>query len=125
MAYRRALSLDPNVADSYLQLRHILKLQSKDAKAAYLRALALEPSVTFGLDELRALGWSAAETAELVAALRAPCGTARRACRALPGTGDTHRPDRVIHRPPEARCGKRVFPPSSLTKRSCSRAFTD
>jgi tetratricopeptide (TPR) repeat protein len=71
IAYRRALSLDPSVADPHLQLGHILKLQGKieDAKAAYLRAFALDPSVTFALDELRGLGWSEAETAELVAIL--------------------------------------------------------
>jgi lipopolysaccharide biosynthesis protein/GT2 family glycosyltransferase len=69
IAYRTALSLDPSAADTYLQLGHILKLQGKeeDAKAAYLRAFALDPSVIFALDELRGLGWSAVETAELAA----------------------------------------------------------
>jgi GT2 family glycosyltransferase len=68
VAYRRALSLKPGLADSYLQLGHVLKLQGKseEAKASYLRAFVLDPAVTFALDELGALGWSAAETAELV-----------------------------------------------------------
>jgi GT2 family glycosyltransferase len=71
VVYLTALSLDPSVADSYLQLGHVLKLQGKieDAKAAYLRCFCLDPSVTVGLDELRALGWSTAETAELLTLL--------------------------------------------------------
>jgi GT2 family glycosyltransferase/glycosyltransferase involved in cell wall biosynthesis len=70
-AYRRALSLDSSVADSHLQLGHVLKLQCKteDAKAAYLRAFALDPLVTFALHELRLLGWSVTETAELARVL--------------------------------------------------------
>ncbi|HWX32506.1 MAG TPA: glycosyltransferase [Steroidobacteraceae bacterium] len=71
VAYRRAIALDPSAADPHLQLGHALKLQGKidGAKAAYSCAFALDPSATFVLDELRALGWSAAETAELVAFL--------------------------------------------------------
>jgi GT2 family glycosyltransferase len=70
-AYRRALSLNPAVADTFLQLGHILKLQGKteEAQAAYLRAFALDPTVTFPLDELRVLDWSTAEIVELSAIL--------------------------------------------------------
>jgi hypothetical protein len=67
LAYRRALSLDPGIADTYLQLGHAFKLQGKteDAQAAYLRAFALDTSFPFPLDELRGLGWSEAQIAEL------------------------------------------------------------
>jgi tetratricopeptide (TPR) repeat protein len=66
-AYRRALSLDPGVADSHLQLGHVLKLQAKseEAKASFLRAFALDPSMPYPLDELGRLGWSHAELSEL------------------------------------------------------------
>jgi hypothetical protein len=67
VAYRRALSLDPGAADTYLQLGHVLKLQGKseEAQAAYLRAVALDPSLPHPPDELRGLGWSEAQIAEL------------------------------------------------------------
>jgi glycosyltransferase involved in cell wall biosynthesis len=67
IAYRRALSLDPTEADTYLQLGHVLKLQGKteDAKAAYLRAFALDPSAPYPPQELSGLGWSEVHTAEL------------------------------------------------------------
>jgi ADP-heptose:LPS heptosyltransferase/GT2 family glycosyltransferase len=66
-AYRAALSLDPGAADTYLQLGHVLKLQSKTAEAqgAYLGALALDPSMSHTLRELDGLGWSDAELLEL------------------------------------------------------------
>ena len=58
--------------------------------------------------------------------LDAAAGKGRRRWQAdIAEADDTHRPDRVIRRSPEARCGKRVFPPSSLTKESCSRVFTN
>jgi lipopolysaccharide biosynthesis protein/GT2 family glycosyltransferase/tetratricopeptide (TPR) repeat protein len=67
VAYRRALSLDPGAADTYLQLGHVLKLQGKieEAQAAYLRAVALDPSMPYPLQELSGLGWSEAQMAEL------------------------------------------------------------
>lgn len=67
LAYRKALSLDPGVADSHLQLGHVLKLQGKteEAQASYLRAFALGPSSPDPLHELRRLGWSDREVAEL------------------------------------------------------------
>jgi Glycosyltransferase family 9 (heptosyltransferase)/Tetratricopeptide repeat len=67
-AYRRALSLDPGLADTHLQLGHVLKLQGKtdDARSAYLRAVALDPSTPHPLDELRGLGWSEAHISELL-----------------------------------------------------------
>jgi tetratricopeptide (TPR) repeat protein/glycosyltransferase involved in cell wall biosynthesis len=66
-AYRKALSLNPGVADSYLQLGHVLKLQGKteEAKASYLRAFALDPTMPYPLQELSGLGWSEAEMAGL------------------------------------------------------------
>jgi len=66
-AYRNALSLDPRVADSYLQLGHVLKLQGKteEARSAYLRAFALEPSISYSLQELGGLGWSERDLSEL------------------------------------------------------------
>ena len=66
-AYRRALSLDPRVADPHLQLGHVLKLlgKSEEAKASYLRAFALDASMRYPLDELRGLGWSDGELSEL------------------------------------------------------------
>jgi glycosyltransferase involved in cell wall biosynthesis/tetratricopeptide (TPR) repeat protein len=66
-AYRTALSLNPGAADSYLQLGHVLKLQGKteEAKASYLRAFALDPSMPYPLQELSGLGWSEAEMAGL------------------------------------------------------------
>jgi ADP-heptose:LPS heptosyltransferase len=70
-AYRRALSLDPSVADPHLQLGHVLKLQDKteDAEASYLRAFALDPSMPHPQEELRGLRWSEAKLAELRAML--------------------------------------------------------
>jgi GT2 family glycosyltransferase len=70
-AYRRALSLDPSVADTHLQLGHIQKLQGKteEAKAAYLRALALDASMPYPLEELRGLGWAEGELSELLGML--------------------------------------------------------
>ena len=66
-AYRRALSLDPGIADTCLQLGHVLKLQGKmeDAKAAYLRAFVLDPSLESPCFELAQLGWSEAHFSEL------------------------------------------------------------
>jgi O-antigen biosynthesis protein len=67
LAYRRALALDPRVADTYLQLGHVLKLQGKieEARAAYLRAFALDPSMSNSIRELGGLGWSETYLAEL------------------------------------------------------------
>jgi tetratricopeptide (TPR) repeat protein len=67
VAYRRALSLDPGVADPHLHLGHVLKLQGKtnEAEAAYLRAFALDPSMPYPAQELSGLGWSKAMLAEL------------------------------------------------------------
>jgi Rhamnan synthesis protein F/Tetratricopeptide repeat len=66
-AYRRALSLDPSVADTHLQLGHVSKLQGKteEAEASYLRAFALDPSAPYPLQELEGLGWSEAHLCEL------------------------------------------------------------
>ena len=66
-AYRRALSLDPSVADTHLQLGHVSKLQGKteEAEASYLRAFALDPSTPYPLQELEGLGWSEAHLCEL------------------------------------------------------------
>jgi ADP-heptose:LPS heptosyltransferase/GT2 family glycosyltransferase len=67
LAYRKALSLDWGVADSYLQLGHVLKLEGRkdEAITAYLRAFALDPLVAQAIDELGDLGWSEIELAEL------------------------------------------------------------
>src|SRR5262249_3833264 len=67
VAYRRALSLDPGAADTYLQLGHVLKLECRieEARAVYLRALALDPSLDSALSELTLLGWSDAHFSEL------------------------------------------------------------
>ena len=66
-AYRKALSLHWGVADSYLQLGHVLKLEGRkdEAVAAYLRAFALDPSLAHAMDELRSLEWSEVELSEL------------------------------------------------------------
>jgi glycosyltransferase involved in cell wall biosynthesis len=71
IAYRQALSLDPGVADSHLQLGHVLKLQGKieEAQAAYLRALALDSSLNGATLELAQFGWSAAHLSELRGAI--------------------------------------------------------
>jgi GT2 family glycosyltransferase len=67
LAYRRALSLDPSVADSHLQLGHVLKLQGKieEAQSAYLRAFALDSSLDSASIELAQLGWSKVHFSEL------------------------------------------------------------
>jgi ADP-heptose:LPS heptosyltransferase/GT2 family glycosyltransferase len=67
LAYRKALALDPGPADMYLQLGHVLKLQGRteEAKAAYLRALALDPSMPFPPQELLGLGWPENDLLEL------------------------------------------------------------
>ena len=67
IAYRRALSLDRGAADTYLQLGHVLKLQCRieEARAVYLRALVLDPSLDSASSELTLLGWSDAHFSEL------------------------------------------------------------
>jgi tetratricopeptide (TPR) repeat protein len=67
LAYRKALSLAWGVADSYLQLGHVLKLEGRkdEAVTAYLRAFALDPALADALDDLGGLGWSEVELAEL------------------------------------------------------------
>jgi GT2 family glycosyltransferase len=72
LAYRRAVALDPSAADSYLQLGHVLKLQSRmeEAEAAYLRAAVLDGSAAEPLRELNAVGWSEVQAAELQALTR-------------------------------------------------------
>jgi len=71
IAYRRALFCAPWVADTHVQIGHVLKLQGRidGAKEAYLRALALDPALSPAGEELRALGWEEADGAELKAAL--------------------------------------------------------
>jgi GT2 family glycosyltransferase/glycosyltransferase involved in cell wall biosynthesis/tetratricopeptide (TPR) repeat protein len=66
-AYRTALSLEPGAADPHLHLGHVLKLQGKtdEAEAFYLRALVLDPSMPYPLQELSGLGWPELRMAEL------------------------------------------------------------
>jgi glycosyltransferase involved in cell wall biosynthesis len=66
-AYRRALAYDPAVADTHLQLGHALKLKGnpEEAQAAYLRAFARDPLLPYPREELKGLGWSKMELAEL------------------------------------------------------------
>jgi len=70
-AYRRALIYAPRVADTHLQLGHVLKLQGRtdEAKAAYVRALALDPTSVAAGAELRALGWEEGDGSGLKEAL--------------------------------------------------------
>jgi hypothetical protein len=92
VAYRRALSLDAGVADTYLQLGHVLKLQGKteEARAAYLRALALDPLAPYPVEELSGLGWSEAQMAELRGML--PNGSSPENCRQVTHREDPSRP---------------------------------
>jgi tetratricopeptide (TPR) repeat protein len=59
-AYRKSLELDATIADTHLQLGHVLKIQGRgiEASAAYLRALALDPALDHASFELRGLGWT-------------------------------------------------------------------
>ena len=59
-AYLKSIELDPNVADTHLQLGHALKIQGRkiEASAAYLRALVLDPALDHASLELRTLGWT-------------------------------------------------------------------
>ena len=58
LAYRRSIEIDPLLADTHLQLGHVLKLQGKleDAKASYETALELDPQSIFARNEAAALG---------------------------------------------------------------------
>jgi len=69
LAYRHALAYAPRLRDAHVQLAHILKLRGKTeaARQAFLRAFALDPSLPDTLPELRRLGWSEAELAEVQA----------------------------------------------------------
>jgi tetratricopeptide (TPR) repeat protein len=74
-AYRRALSLDPSVADTHLQLGHVLKLQDKieEARGAYLRAFVLDRSLDSASLELAQLGWSEVHFSQLRSMLGTEC----------------------------------------------------
>ncbi len=67
LAYRQALAHAPRLREAHLQLGHVLKLRGKTeaARQAFLRAFALDPSLADPLLELRGLGWSEAELAEV------------------------------------------------------------
>jgi len=58
-AYRKAIELEPNAADPYLQLGHVLKLRGRrdEAASAYRRAFLLDPELNTASLELGALGW--------------------------------------------------------------------
>jgi hypothetical protein len=66
-AYRKALSLDQDAADTHLHLGHVLKLQGRthEAEASYLRVVARDPSMSDAMRELSELGWSEAQLSEL------------------------------------------------------------
>ena len=53
-AYRRSLEIDASVADTHLQLAHALKLQGRrfEAVAACFRAITLDPTLSYVLQEL-------------------------------------------------------------------------
>src|ERR1700676_1448781 len=59
-AYRTALVYDRRVADSHLQLGRVFEIQGKteEARVAYLRAVALDPSLDAASFELAGLGWT-------------------------------------------------------------------
>src|SRR5204862_3000472 len=67
-AYRRAIADNPTVADPYLQLGHVLKLRGRkeQAKAAYLQAFSIEPTLHEATVELVALGCSAQDLPQLL-----------------------------------------------------------
>jgi tetratricopeptide (TPR) repeat protein len=66
-AYRAAILRDPSAADPYLHLGHVLKLRREEdqARAAYLGAAVRDPGLPQPFDELRGLGWSDEQLAEL------------------------------------------------------------
>ena len=68
-AYRHALHLSPDTADTHLQLGHVLKLQGRRpaAVAAYAAALKADRGCTAALQELIALGesWEAEQASGL------------------------------------------------------------
>jgi len=60
-AYRRSLECDDRIADTHLQLAHVLALQNRasEASESYLRSLRLEPHSHDAIYGLLALGWTA------------------------------------------------------------------
>jgi tetratricopeptide (TPR) repeat protein len=78
-AYRRAVGHDPTNHDAQLQLGHLLKLRRRmnAAELAYLRSLALDQAADQPLAELKTLGWSDPELAELKLLASLPAFAAR------------------------------------------------
>jgi tetratricopeptide (TPR) repeat protein len=66
-AYRTGIAYGPVDADARLQLAHVLKIQGKrdEAEASYLLAAAIDPTTPEPRQELKGLGWSEPELAEL------------------------------------------------------------
>jgi tetratricopeptide (TPR) repeat protein len=59
-AYRRSLECDDRLADTHLQLAHVLALQTRtiEASESCLRALRLAPSSYDAICALVSLGWT-------------------------------------------------------------------
>jgi hypothetical protein len=59
-AYRRSLECDDRIADTHLQLAHVLALQNRPSEASesLLRSLRLEPHLHDAIYGLLALGWT-------------------------------------------------------------------